>query len=302
MQSTEKSRSFLHKLLQRPPNLPFEPALLPMLFAMTREDSTASIRDIVALIARSQKLAIRVLALANSAAYGLAFKVANLHQAINILGVREIRLLVLQVGMSSVISEAKLPKAFDAAALWNHQLKVAAITKTLAVELGISSGVCGPLAKEEDRLNIAPDEAYVTGLLHDIGKVFFAASRPDLWDDIEKIWKKDEQQYFEAENSYWDIDHALIGATVLHYWNLPLLLTEPITWHHAPELAVTYTMEARLLAAANHIVHSGLDAESGLCEEAVSLLPEGIDADALVAAMVQSLANAGAKTLVTLVK
>jgi HD-like signal output (HDOD) protein len=269
---------------------------------MTREDSSASIRDLVALIARSQKLAVRVLTLVNSAAYGSAFKVANLHQAINILGVREIRILVLQVGMSSVVSEAKLPKAFDIAALWNHQLQVAAITKTLAVELGISSGICGPLAKKEDRLKIAPDEAYVIGLLHDIGKVFFAAAGPDLWDAVEKIWKKDEQEYFEAENFYWDIDHALIGATVLHYWSLPLSLTEPINWHHAPELATTYTMEARLLAAANHIVHSGLDAESGLCEEAVSLLPEGIDTDALVTALVQSFASAGAKTLVGLVE
>jgi len=302
MQPAENSRAFLHKLLQHPPILPFEPALLPMLFAMTREDSTASIRDLVTLIEHSQNLASRVLALANSAAYGLAFKVSALHQAISILGIREIRRMVLLVGISSAIRETKLPKAFGITALWKHQLNVAAVTKALTVELGGASGVCGPLAKEEDRLNMAPDEAYVIGLLHDIGKVFFAAGRPDLWEAVEEIRKKGGQRYVEAENSYWSIDHALIGARVLHSWKLPLLLTEPINWHHAPELAPTYTMEARLLAAADHIVHSGLDAESGLCEEAVALLPEGTDAAALAVAMAQSLAGASPETLVTLVK
>jgi len=301
MQPMDKSHTFLRKLLQHPPKLPFEPALLPMLFAMTREDSTASIRDLVGLIERSQKLAVRTLTLANSAAYGLEFKISTLHQAINILGIREIRLLVLLVGVSTVVNETKLPKTFDLSALWVHQLKAAAIAKGLAAELGSSSGVCGPLAKEEDRLHVTPDEAYLTGFLHDIGKVFFAASRPDLWEAVEEIWKNGERQYFEEENTYWGIDHALIGARVLHSWRLPLLLTEPINWHHAPELATIYKMEARLLAAANHIARSEADMENGLCEEAVSLLPEGIDAAALGVVMAEILANAKSETLAALV-
>jgi len=264
---------------------------LPMLLAITREDSTASVRDLVRLIERSQKLAVRALSVANSAAYGLEFKISTLHQAVNILGTSEIRLLVLLAGVSAVIKEAKLPKAFDVPSLWSHQLRVAAIAKALTAELGSSSGVCGSLAAEEDRLNMAPDEAYAAGFLHDIGKVFFAASRPDLWEAIEEAWKKNEQQYVEAENTYWGIDHALIGARVLHAWNLPLLLTEPINWHHAPELATTYKMEARILAAANAIAHSNLDVENELCEEALALLPEGIDTTALVAVLVQSLAS-----------
>ncbi|MDR0238631.1 MAG: HDOD domain-containing protein [Deltaproteobacteria bacterium] len=302
MQPVEQAHAFLHKLLQHPPKLPFEPALLPMLFAITREDSTASIRDVTTLIGRSQKLSARVLALANSAAYGLPAKVSTLHQAINVLGIREIRLLVLLEGISSVISETKLPKSFDIIILWDHQSQVAAIAKALAAELGSPSGLCGPLATEANRLNMAPDEAYVVGFLHDIGKIFFAASRADIWETIEKTWKKGELRYFEAEHSYWDIDHALIGATVLHYWKLPLLLTEPINWHHAPDLATTYKMEARLLAAANHIVHSNFDVENGLCEEAVALLPEGIDATALVIAMTQSLASASAANLMAPVR
>ena len=165
-----------------------------------------------------------------------------------------------------------------------------------------ASGVCGPAAPADDRLEMLPDEAYVAGLLHDIGKVFFAAGRPDLWETVEEIWRGRGGEYFEAETEFWGMDHALIGAEVLHYWKLPLLLTEPINWHHAPELAPAYKMEARLLAAANRIAHSKPRASGGVCAEAAALLPPGYDAAALWAGVAQSLAGAGSEALTTLVK
>ncbi|SBV95794.1 Metal dependent phosphohydrolase [uncultured delta proteobacterium] len=301
MQPSTESRSFLQKLLQNPPSLPFESALLPMLFAVTREDSKAPTDDLVALIERSQKLASHVLTIANSALYGMEFKVSTLRRAVSILGVCEIRTLVILSGTAAVFKEAKLPKDFNAAGLWSHQLKVAAVAKVLACELGGPSGVCGPSAAEEDRLVMLPDEAYVAGLLHDIGKVFFAISRPDLWEIVEECRRKNGQRFCEAEDAYWGMDHALIGAEVLHIWKLPLLLTEPINWHHAPELAPAYKMDARLLAAADCIVHNEPDAEGRLCEEALALLPEGCDAAALGMAAAQCLDDSQGGILTTLV-
>ena len=293
MRLQEESRSFLQKLIQSPPTLPFEPALLPLLFSATREDSTVSRTDLVALIERSQRLAVRVLALANSAAYGLEFKVSSLPQAVKILGVREVRLLAVLVGMACIIKETKLPKSFDVNALWLHQVHVAAIAKALAEIVG-RSPVPALNGKEELRLNMAPDEAYAAGLLHDIGKVFFAASRPHLWEFMDSSRREGDRRFFEIENDYWGIDHALIGAGVLHHWKLPLMLTEAINWHHEPELAPTYTMEARLLAASNLLAHHQPDAENLFCEEALSLLPEGVDRSAIEAAVARNLAYARA--------
>ena len=68
MQSQKESRLFLQKLLQNPPALPFEPKLLPLLFAVTQEGANASVRSVVALIEKSPRLATRVLTVANSAA------------------------------------------------------------------------------------------------------------------------------------------------------------------------------------------------------------------------------------------
>lgn len=299
----DDARLFLEELVENPPPLPYEPDLLPMLFAATRESPHASVDDLTALIERSQKLASRVLSVANSAVYALESTVTSLHRAVSILGFREVRTLVIMLGAVSAIKGVKLPKSFDAGALWRHQLKTAAIAKTLAAELGGPSGICGsPAAKAEDRLVMAPDEAYAAGLLHDIGKVFFAASRPKLWEAVEEIRQIGSLQYFEAEDAYWGIDHALIGAQLLHYWKLPLLLTDPINWHHAPELAPAYKMEARLLSAANRIARSGLDDKNVLREDAASLLPEGSDPAVLGAAVARNFDDAKAERFTAFLK
>lgn len=286
----QESGAFLRKLLQNPPALPFEPALFPMLFAATREDSLISMEDLVALIERSQNLASRVLAIANSAFYGLERKVSTLRQAVKILGICEIRTLAVTAGMAAIFQNARLPESFDITALWKHQLKTATIAKTLAAELGPLAD--NPASAKEDRLDMAPDEAYITGLLHDIGKIFFASVCPEEWRAVETQWRESGLEYFAVENAYWNIDHGLVGAMILHHWNLPLLLTEPINWHHAPEKAPAYTMRTRLLAAADRIAHSDLDAEKSLCGKAAALLPAGSDPAALYAAIVQSLADA----------
>lgn len=270
-----EARSFLEELAENPPWLPYEPTLLPLLFSATRDGSSASVDDLTALIERSQKLATRVLSLANSALYALESTVTSLRRAISILGFREVRTLVIMIGAVSAIKGAKLPKDFDATGLWAHQVKTAAVARTLAAALT-------PVTLQQTRgagdiLEMAPDEAYAAGLLHDIGKVFLAASRPRIWADIENIRKTENVPFHEAEDMYWGMDHALVGAQVLHYWKLPLLLTDPINWHHAPELAPAYQMEARLLAAANSIAHSGLTEQGALPPEAAGLLPKGLD-------------------------
>ncbi|MDD4701746.1 MAG: HDOD domain-containing protein [Desulfovibrio sp.] len=291
MHPQEDARACLQELQQKPPVLPFEPDLLPMLFAATQNSSATPAKGLVALIERSQKLTTRVLATANSAAYGQEFKVSTLHRAINILGLKTIRTLVVMVGMAAVIKGVSLPKGFDITGLWLHELKTAAIAKVLAAELGGQDGAWGPSADEKNRLIMDPDEAYIAGLLHDIGKVIFASSRPDLWQAMENKRCENRQQCFEVENAYWNMDHALIGAVILYQWKLPLILTEPINWHHAPELAPTCKMETRLIAAANIIARNEPDAEGNVCKEAAALLPEDCDLASIGTAIAQSIAR-----------
>lgn len=279
----EEARAFLEDLAEHPPVLPYEPTLLPLLFAATRDDSNASVDDITALIESSQKLASKVLSLANSAAYGLESTVTSLRRAISILGFREVRTLVVMVGAVSAIKGVKLPKTFDATGLWKHQLKTASIAKILAAAVHDLAKQQG--TKDGLLLEMAPDEAYAAGLLHDIGKVFLAGSRPGIWETIETIRTTKGISFDEAEDEYWGMDHALVGAQVLHHWKLPLLLTDPINWHHAPELAPSLSTEARLLAAANILAHEGLDEHGAFRENVLALLPVQCDPVGLAASV-----------------
>lgn len=284
----EEARAFLEELSENPPWLPYEPMLLPQLFAATKEDSNASVDDLTLLIERSQKLATRVLSLANSALYALESTVTSLRRAVSILGFREVRTLVVMIGAVSAIKGAKLPKEFDANGLWRHQVKTAAMAKGLALAM-----------KElpENGLEMAPDEAYAAGLLHDIGLVFLAAGRPKIWADIEDLRRAKNCPFFEAENEYWGMDHALVGAQVLHYWKLPLLLTDPINWHHAPDLAPAFGPEAHLLAAANLLAHEGLADDGPLPEAVLALLPPNVDGEKAATLVRQVLKKAGSEHL-----
>ena len=272
--------------------LPFDPKLLPLLFAVTQEGSNASQKTVVTLIEQSPRLTTRVLAVANSAAYGLEFKVSTLQRAISIMGLREVRLLVLMVGMSSFIREAQLPKDFDTDRFWKHLLSVATISRALAQVFGATAGGPGADASLEDRLVMVPDEAYIAGLLHDVGKLFLAASRPDIWEKVVEMEQAKGMETFEAENTEWGMDHALIGAAVLHHWKLPLVLTEPINLHHAPDLATSFKMEARLLAVANCLARYSHDTPATLGEDVLEYLPQGCDPEAVSTAVFQSMANA----------
>lgn len=292
MQTQKESRLFLQKLLQNPPMLPFDPKLLPLLFAVTQEGSNASMKSVVSLIEQSPRLTTRVLAVANSAAYGLEFKVSTLQRAISIMGLREVRLLVLMVGMSSFIREAQLPKEFDTNKFWNHLLSVANISRALANVFGNAAVACGADANPDERLVMVPDEAYIAGLLHDVGKLFLAAARPDIWEKIVAKEQAEGMGTFEAEHAEWGMDHALIGAAVLHHWKLPLILTEPINLHHAPELATSFKMEARLLAVANCLARCSHDTPAKLGDDVLEYLPHGCDPEAVSAAVFQSMANA----------
>lgn len=291
-QHLDEARSFLEDLAENPPWLPYEPTLLPALFAATKEGSTVSIDDITALIEQSQKLASRVLSLANSALYALQSTVTSLRRAVSVLGFREVRTLVLMVGAASSIREAKVPKGFDAKGLWRHQVRTAVIARALAEACSRGAGMPG--GRPDGTLEMAPDEAYAAGLLHDIGKVFLASGRPQIWESIDALRKKNRADFHEAEEAYWGIDHALIGAQVLHYWKLPLLLTDPINWHHAPALAPAFAAEARLLAAANITANEGLDAEGSLAAAALPFIPEGADPAVLGECVAKALDDAAA--------
>lgn len=287
----EKAQNFLGALAGNCPELPFEPTLLPELFASTAASSMSSTSHVAALVERSQGLATRILRLANSAYYGMNTKVSSLDHAIRLLGLNEVRSIILQLGVSSVIRQLKLPASFPAQQIWEHQLLTANLARMIA-----QSMPPGHAAGEE---NVSPDELYAAGLLHDIGKTMVAANCPDDWHAIDDLAACEEIPYFQAEEDYWGIDHSVAGARLLTFWGLPPKLTELVGWHHAPHHAgAQYSTPTHTLAAANLLAHYPISAlvpaeDAGdevagpvLPDIVRAFLPESVDQAQLVSKIV----------------
>ena len=261
-----EAHDFLNSLAMDPPKLPYEPTLLPKLFKNLSDDSRMSMGELAGLVERSQGLAAKVLQIANSACYGLQGGVTSLTRAVQVLGLLELRSLVLFFSVSGAIPRASLPKAFPTHDLWEHQIRTALLGRQIALQIqdNLPKGAEAPDA----------DSVYTAALLHDLGKVVLAARKPEVWAAVTEISNAQNCDFATAEDIYWGIDHGTIAAMLLKAWDLPELLTQMISWHHHPELASEYKLEVNILAAANRLAVSGL-AEGGLIPPQVAeLLPQ----------------------------
>lgn len=241
----EKIQSFLSELPKMREDLPFSPRLLKRLFLQTGSSSTSSMEEVGETLSRDQGLATRILSLANSAYYGLQAEVQSVSRAAAVLGMGEIRNIVLALGVQSLTKKYSLPEDFDLGSYWEHQLLVAMIARELSRISDLGD----------------PDIMFTVGMLHDVGKLVTALRRPEDWEAIEVMIENENMLAQEAEEEYWGMDHAVIGALMLKSWDLPPGLVEPVNWHHSPELAPEYSNEAMIVCLANHIMMAIKDPE-----------------------------------------
>lgn len=262
----DAAQALLDELLRHPPELPYDPGLLRELFDTTRDDSLAPLSAVAGVVNKAQGLATRVLSLANSAYYGLQSEVTSVQRAVAVLGMAEIRALVLALGVSRMIDRSRLPAGFDLREYWIHQLSVAAGCRLLARRLpGCDAETC-----------------YTAGLLHDLGKLLIAAYRPEDWAAIRQMARDEKLMDSEAEELLLGLDHGVVGARLLTFWDLPMALTEPINWHHAPYLAGEHERAALVV----HVADATLRLRERLAAREANgvpgSLPDGLPEDLLI--------------------
>ncbi|CCH50479.1 HDOD domain-containing protein [Pseudodesulfovibrio piezophilus] len=254
----EKIQNFLRELPRMREDLPFSPEVLKQLFVQTGNNSMASLEEVGETLSKDQGLTTRILSLANSAYYGLQAEVQSVKRAAAVLGMGEIRNIVLVLGVNGLTSKYEMPEDFDLDEYWKHQFLVAMIAKELSRMTDVG----------------ATDNMFTVGLLHDIGKLITAMRRPDDWQAIHDLAEDEDMLAAEAEDEYWGLDHAVIGALVLKSWDLPADLVEPVNWHHAPELAPEHSNQSMIICLADYAAHAVEDPESAFSGRLNALCPE----------------------------
>lgn len=258
----DKIQGFLQELPLMREDLPFSPEVLQQLFVQTGNGSLASMEDVGETLSKDQGLTARILKLANSAYYGLQAEVQSVSRAAAVLGMAEIRNIVLALGVTGLTRRYSMPEDFDLGRYWAHQFMVAMVARELSHMIDVGK----------------PENLFTSGLLHDFGKLVTALKRPEDWAAIRELAESDEMTDSEAEEEYWGLDHAVIGALVLRSWDLPAALVEPVNWHHSPDLSPEFSNESNVISLADSVVHA-VDDPDGRYGERVDELCQAVDVD-----------------------
>lgn len=222
----------LRNRIEKLGDLPTLPHVVQRLAAMIGRP-TVSTEEIGAIIEKDQVLAAKVLRLANSPFYGFPSRIGSVAHAVIVLGFNVVKGLTLCASALSIMKDAGMDQ------LWRHSLGVAITANLLAARLGIKN----------------PEELFVAGLLHDIGKVVLYVKWPEVGACIKDASKAGgDRSLFELEQELMGLSHADIGGCLANAWNLPVTLREPILYHHAPTLATEAALQTAIVHVADILV------------------------------------------------
>lgn len=195
-------------------------------------DSTA--HDLHLIIANDPALSARVLKVVNSAFYALPGQIGSINRAIVLLGLNAVKNIAIAASLAKLFRGGRLCPTLAARDLWENAIGVAAGVKLLSerVELGL------------------PDEAFLSGLIHDIGvMVEMQARRPKLLQVVERV----EQQgvsFRDAELAVFGVTHEQFGHALCEKWKFPTFLQQVAGFHHRP---MELTAESRTIACLVHV-------------------------------------------------
>ncbi|HEX8340953.1 MAG TPA: HDOD domain-containing protein [Tepidisphaeraceae bacterium] len=204
-------------ILQQLETLPTLPAVaVRVLEAVSGDD--ARVGDVCRLIESDPALAARILQLVNRADVG-GGEVASLERAVALLGFDSVRCAVLAVSVMGIFGPGEPAAKFDRDAFWKHSIAVGCCCEMLATRLK---------GRGE---KIDPAEAFVAGLLHDIGKLALDTAVPKSYLRVVETADMLRGNIADVERSVIGIDHNVVGKRLAERWQLPPALREAI-WLH----------------------------------------------------------------------
>lgn len=185
------------------------------------EKPNVTINFLVGLISLDPALAALVLQTSNSASLGYARPCSTLHEALMHIGLQRLKAILLASSATDILKCNLVGYRLGAGELWHHSLVTGVAAEWLAQALRYPT----------------PDEAYVSGLLHDMGKFLLDQYVLDNYEMILEYVEKNRLQLWQVEEKMIGIDHARVGGMIAQRWNFPVVLVDAIRFHHTPSFA-----------------------------------------------------------------
>ncbi len=215
-------KPLLDNILRDVDRIPSLPITVSKILDITK-DPNVSPHELNKVISLDPVLTGRILKLVNSAYYSLTEKVTSIVKAIIYLGVNTIRNVTLASAVVPLVGTHanKSWMVLDVHGYWKHSLATGVVAKQTALLMGIDKKLI--------------EEFFISGLIHDIGKVILDHNISESYLEVINQVKQGEKSLLEAEVDLLGTDHAHVGKLLAEKWELPKSIIEVIEFHHNPK-------------------------------------------------------------------
>ena len=228
----------LDQVIERVGDLPAIPEVVAEVLRAT-DDPLVDMANVTEIIERDPAMTAKILRISNSPYYGMKQYVGTLKLALVILGVREVRNIVLGVSVFDSLKDGKHDKLVPDS-FWTHSFLVGGLSKQLATTMRL--GMHG--------------EAFICGLLHDIGKLVLLRQMMTPYAKLLESTEERAESLCAAERSQYGFTHADAAAALAERWNFPKTLADAIHLHHPVENLPLSSAKDPKLAAVVRLANS----------------------------------------------
>lgn len=214
-------------------HLPPAPRVVPELMRLLNQPDLDSSK-IVSMISYDPALTANVLRISNSAYFAAAMPTSDLQEAVTRLGFQQVYQLVAAATGARLLGAAQSCYGLECGDLWKHS---------------VASAVAGQLAARKVGEN--ENVAFTACLLHDIGKTILAQSLSADYSKLVKETEANGQSLLEAETKVLGVNHAEVGAQLLHHWKFAPNIVSAVWFHHAPKAATGHQKLASIVYLGN---------------------------------------------------
>ena len=216
--------------------IPTLPVIYQQLFEMM-QDPEVSVPQLAEVISKDQALSAKILHLVNSAFYGVKREIKTISRAVVILGFSAVRNAALAISVFDYFKGEESNEQCSLEKFWEHSIAVASICKVLTKKANLPWG----------------EEAFVVGLLHDVGKLIMKKYFPTDFTELGQHITTNQQNWYDGERELFKVNHAIIGKTVFRAWQFPDSLIEAVYLHHTPSSGASHPQLSALAHLADYI-------------------------------------------------
>jgi putative nucleotidyltransferase with HDIG domain len=214
--------------------LPVIPDVASKIISIAEDKIDISFKELENIIKVDPSLTAKIMKIANSALYARQREISSLQMAITLLGFKNIKSLVLLVTASGSFQQHRNTEFYQI--FWKH----AVITAFLARHISLRSG-----RKE------SADEAFLGGLMHDIGQAAFFNADQAGYTELMKKAINESLKIEDLEEAAYGVDHRQVGASVLENWNFPPRYVDIAREHTSPNITSEHKAVIIILSLAD---------------------------------------------------